>query len=87
MHGLGAEDGLQQRSAGAQPDPAWGLVPQGGAGGEQEELQEESSAHGGAGGGAEGESPITWTGPWVPALGQRQCFFFLLVFSYRKNLE
>lgn len=62
MHGVGAEGGLQQRSAGAQPDPAWRLVPQGGAGGEQEELPEESSAHGGAGGSAEGETPIASTG-------------------------
>lgn len=61
MHGLRAEDGLQQRSAGAQSDPTRRLVPEGGAGGEQEELPEESSAHGGAGGVAEGE---TWVWCW-----------------------
>lgn len=62
VHGVGAEDGLQQRSAGAQPDPARRLLSQGGAGGEQEELPEEGAAHGGAGGGAEGETPTAWTG-------------------------
>lgn len=58
MHGLRAEDGLQQRSAGAQSDPTRRLVPEGGAGGEQEELPEESSPHGGAGGVAEGETRV-----------------------------
>lgn len=84
MHGVGAEDRLQQRSAGAQPDPAWRLVSQGGAGGEQEELPEESSAHGGAGGGAEGEAPITWTGlgemRGQVTVKNRTFFFSLLVF-------
>lgn len=62
MHGVRVEDGLQQRPAGARPDPAWRLVSQRGAGGEQEELPEESTAHGGAGGGAEGETPIASSG-------------------------
>lgn len=62
MHGLGAEGGLQQRSAGAQPDPTRRLVSQGGAEGEQEELPKEGSAYGGAGGGTEGETPNVWTG-------------------------
>lgn len=56
MHGLGAEDGLFQRSAGAQSDPTWRHVPEGGAGGEPEELPEESSAPGGPGGDAQGET-------------------------------
>lgn len=55
MHGLGAEDGVHQRSAGAQSDPTWRHVPEGGAGGEQEELPEESASSGGAGGVTEGE--------------------------------
>lgn len=61
MHGLGAEDGVYQRSAGAQSDPTWRHVPEGGAGGEQEELPEESSPPGGAGGDTEGETPIGLT--------------------------
>lgn len=56
MHGLGAEGGLQQRSAGAQPDPTRRLVSQGGAGGEQEELPKEGPAYGGAGGDAKGDT-------------------------------
>lgn len=56
MHGLGAEDGLHQRPAGAQSDPTRRHVPEGGAGGEQEELPEESSSSGGPGGVAEGET-------------------------------
>lgn len=55
MHGLGAEDGLHQRSAGAQSDPTWGHVLEGGAGGEQEELPEESCPPGGSGRVTEGE--------------------------------
>lgn len=55
MHGLRAEDGVYQRSAGAQSDPTWRHIPEGGAGGEQEELSEESAPPGGAGGVAEGE--------------------------------
>lgn len=55
MHGLRAEDGVYQRAAGAQSDPTWRHIPEGGAGGEQEELSEESAPPGGAGGGAEGE--------------------------------
>lgn len=86
MHGVRAEDRLQQRSAGAQPDPAWRLVSQGGAGGEQEELPEESPAHGGAGGGAEGETPITWTESGK-CRTTKQIFFSSSCFSYRKNLE
>jgi len=56
MHGVGAEDGLHQRSAGAQSDPAWRHVPEGGAGGEPEGLPEESSPSGGAGRVSEGET-------------------------------
>lgn len=56
MHGLRAEDGVYQRSAGAQSDPTWRHVPEGGAGGEQEELPEESSSSRGAGGVTEGET-------------------------------
>lgn len=55
MHGLRAEDGVYRRSAGAQSDPTWRHIPEGGAGGEQEELSEESAPPGGAGGVAEGE--------------------------------
>ena len=55
MHGLRAEDGLHQRAAGAQSDPTWRHVPEGGAGGEQEELPEESSSYGGSGRVPEGE--------------------------------
>ena len=61
MHGVGAEDGLHQRSAGAQSDPAWRHVPAGGDGGEPEELPEESASPGGAGGVTEGEGRITLT--------------------------
>lgn len=57
MHGVGAEDGLHQRPDGAQSDPTWRHVPQGGAGGEPEELPEEGSPPGGAGRVAEGETP------------------------------
>lgn len=90
VHGFGAEDGLQQRSAGAQPHPAWRLLPQGGAGGEQEELPEESAAHGGAGGGAEGETPIVLTEIMeLQELAVKNTKFFLslLVFPGRKNSE
>lgn len=56
MHGLRAEDGFHQRSAGAQSDPTRRHVPEGGAGGEQEELPEESSSSGDFGGVAESEA-------------------------------
>lgn len=56
MHGLGAEDGVHQRPARAQPDPTRRRVPEGGAAGEQEELPEESSPAGGAGRVSEGEA-------------------------------
>lgn len=56
VHGDGAEDGLHQRSAGAQSDPAWRHVPERGAGGQQEELPEESSSSGGSGRISEGEA-------------------------------
>ena len=61
MHGVGAEDGLHQRSAGAQSDPTWRHVPEGGAGGEQEELPEESCSSGEPGRGAEGETHIDYS--------------------------
>lgn len=49
MHGLRAEDGVHERPAGAQPDPTWRHLPEGGAGGEQEDLSEKSSTVGGSG--------------------------------------
>lgn len=55
MHGLGAEDRFHQCPAGAQSDPTWRHVPEGGAGGEQEELPEESCPSGGSGRVTEGE--------------------------------
>lgn len=58
MHGLRTEDGVRQRSAGAQSDPTWRHVPEGGAGGEPEDLPEESSSFGGSGRVTEGETPI-----------------------------
>lgn len=48
MHGLGAEVGVHQRSAGAQSDPTWRHIPERGAGGEQEELSEKSFKAGGS---------------------------------------
>lgn len=61
MHGVGAEDGVHQRPAGAQSDPTRGHVPERGAGGEQEELPEESSSPGGSGRVPEGETPVSLT--------------------------
>lgn len=49
MHGLRAEGGVFPRAVGAQSDPAWRHFPEGGAGGEQEELPEKSNSTGGAG--------------------------------------
>lgn len=60
MHGLGAEDRVYQRSAGAQSDPTWRHVSEGGTGGEQEELPEESTSSGGSGRVTEGETLISF---------------------------
>lgn len=55
VHGVGAEEGLHQRPPGAQPHPARRHTPEGGAGGEPEELPEEGRPPGAAGGVAEGQ--------------------------------
>lgn len=55
LPGLRAEEGLHQRSSGAQPHPAWRHPPEGGAGGEPEELPEEGRSPGAAGGVSEGQ--------------------------------
>lgn len=53
MHGLGAEDGVQQCY------PTWKCIPEGGAGGELEELPEESCSPGGTGRVTEGQTAIS----------------------------
>lgn len=74
MHGVGAEDGLHQRSAGAQSDPTWRHVPAGGDGGEPEELPKESTSPGGPGGVTEGEGRITLTPENAQKFGYRMSF-------------
>ena len=64
MHGLRAEDRVHERPAGAQPDPTWRHLPEGGAGGEQEDLSEKSCATGGSGGVAAGESHLETNQVW-----------------------
>lgn len=56
VHGLRAEEGLHQRPAGAQSHPAWRHTPEGGAGGEPQELPEESCSPGAVGGLSEGQT-------------------------------
>lgn len=56
LPGVRAEEGLHQRSSGAQSPPAWRHTPEGGAGGEPQELPEEGRPPGAAGGVFEGQS-------------------------------
>lgn len=83
MHGVGAEDGLHQRSAGAQSDPTWRHVPEGGDGGEPEELPEESSSPGGAGGVTEGETRITVTPENAQKSSVTECLILTLTVQRR----
>lgn len=55
LPGVGAEEGLHQCSSGAQSHPAWRHTPEGGAGGEPEELPQEGRPPGAAGGVFEGQ--------------------------------
>lgn len=56
VHGVRAEEGLHQCPAGAQSHPAWRHTPEGGAGGEPQELPEESCSPGAVGGLSEGQT-------------------------------
>lgn len=87
VHGLGAEDGVYQRSAGAQSDPTWRHLPERGAGGEQEELSEKSSPAGVSGRITEGETGknIIKGTPTVTARWVQLISFFMV--TYRKSWE
>lgn len=79
LPGLRAEEGLQQRPAGAQSHPGGRRAPEGGAGGEPEGLPEEGRPPGAAGGVSEGQR----RGPgrlWgaQPPKGKRSGLFWVL---------
>lgn len=72
LPGLPAEEGLHRRSSGAQSHPAWRHTPEGGAGGEPEELPEEGRPAGAAGGVSEGLSRRARASAGAASMGNTQ---------------